>query len=97
MSVPAPPGIDGAGAGHVEADAVEAVGGPAASAPAGLTSSEAAALLSVHGRNELADETKPAWRLYAEQFVEPMPLVIWIAIIIEVRANASSQTLPWVP
>ena len=56
---------------------------------AGLTSEEAQRLLLVHGRNELADKTKPWYRLYAEQFVEPMPLVIWVAIVIELALAAS--------
>ena len=37
----------------------------------------------MHGRNELAEKTKPTWRLFCEQFVEPMPCVIWVAIAIE--------------
>ena len=49
----------------------------------GLSSAEAVSRLATYGRNELLDEAKPAWRLYAEQFVEPMPLVIWVAIVIE--------------
>jgi len=54
-----------------------------ASPSGGLSSAEAARLLELHGRNELVEKLKPWWRLYAEQFVEPMPCVIWAAIAIE--------------
>ena len=33
---------------------------------------EAGRLLHVHGRNELEEKSKSWYRLYAEQFVEPM-------------------------
>lgn len=51
----------------------------------GLTSSEAAELLRVHGKNELEDKKTAKWKiLFGLLFVEPMPLMIWVAAIIEV-------------
>jgi hypothetical protein len=38
---------------------------------AGLTSTEAAALLEKYGRNEVEDKTKPKWRLFCEQVRVP--------------------------
>lgn len=49
----------------------------------GLTSSEAEALLKQWGRNELPEEHTPSWMVYLLQMKAPMPIMIWIAIIIE--------------
>jgi len=49
----------------------------------GLTSEEAAELLKVWGRNELPEKKKPAWLVFLELLWQPMPVMIWIAIIIE--------------
>ncbi|CAG9466903.1 unnamed protein product [Pedinophyceae sp. YPF-701] len=54
----------------------------------GLTSGEAAELLSQYGRNELSEKAKPKWLIYAEQLYGPMPIMIWIAIIIEFAIQA---------
>lgn len=50
----------------------------------GLTSNEAAVLLQIHGRNELEDRKTPKWYLFLQQFWAPMPIMIWIAAIVEV-------------
>lgn len=50
----------------------------------GLTSEEAAKLLEIHGRNELPEKVDPKWKIFLRQFWAPMPIMIWIAIIIEV-------------
>jgi H+-transporting ATPase len=53
----------------------------------GLTSSEAEALLAKWGRNELIEKSKTKLRIFIEQFTAPMPIMIWIAIIIEAALN----------
>ena len=50
----------------------------------GLTSNEAAVLLQIHGKNELEDKKTPKWFLFLQQFWAPMPIMIWIAAIVEV-------------
>lgn len=49
----------------------------------GLTSEEAAKRLAQYGRNELPETREPKWLLFLRQFWAPMPIMIWIAIIIE--------------
>ncbi|GLI68820.1 hypothetical protein VaNZ11_013324 [Volvox africanus] len=49
----------------------------------GLTSEEAAELLKVHGRNELEEKVTPSWLIFVKQLYQPMPIMIWIAAIIE--------------
>lgn len=49
----------------------------------GLTTQQAEELLKVHGRNELVENAKPMWKLFVEQFTAPMPIGIWIAMIVE--------------
>lgn len=49
----------------------------------GLTSAEAAKLLQRFGRNELPEKSIPKWYLFVSQLWQPMPLMIWAAIIIE--------------
>ena len=50
----------------------------------GLTSEQAAKLLEIHGRNELPEKIDPKWKIFLRQFWAPMPIMIWIAIIIPV-------------
>jgi H+-transporting ATPase len=50
----------------------------------GLTSNEAANLLRIHGKNELEDKKTPKWLILLQQFWAPMPIMIWIAAIVEV-------------
>lgn len=52
-------------------------------APAGLTSQEADRRLREFGRNELVEKNKSKLRLLFEQFTGPLPIGIWIAIVIE--------------
>ena len=49
----------------------------------GISSSEAAELLELHGPNELVEKVKPKWKLFLEQFTAPMPIGIWLAIVVE--------------
>ncbi|GIL72639.1 hypothetical protein Vretimale_4385 [Volvox reticuliferus] len=49
----------------------------------GLSSTEAAELLHVHGRNELEEKVTPSWVIFVKQLYQPMPIMIWIAAIIE--------------
>jgi magnesium-transporting ATPase (P-type) len=49
----------------------------------GLTDAEAKALLEKYGKNELPEKIIPKWRLFLDQFRAPMPIMIWLAIIIE--------------
>mmetsp|Transcript_8467 Transcript_8467/g.18971 ORF Transcript_8467/g.18971 Transcript_8467/m.18971 type:complete len:823 (+) Transcript_8467:274-2742(+) len=50
----------------------------------GLTSAEAAKRLEKYGKNELPEKVTPKWRLFINQFWAPMPIMIWIAILIEI-------------
>ena len=49
----------------------------------GLTSAEAAALLAQHGPNCLEDKSTPKWLIFLRLLYQPMPVMIWIAIIVE--------------
>ena len=49
----------------------------------GISSAEASALLKIHGRNELPEKIIPKWYILLMLLVEPMPIMIWIAIAIE--------------
>ncbi|TYZ60041.1 hypothetical protein PybrP1_011510 [[Pythium] brassicae (nom. inval.)] len=49
----------------------------------GLSTVEAARRLKVFGANELATKEKSPWLKLAEQFWGPMPIMIWLAIFVE--------------
>jgi magnesium-transporting ATPase (P-type) len=49
----------------------------------GLSSMEAELLLKEHGMNALPEKVVPKWYTFIMLFCEPMPIMIWIAIIIE--------------
>mmetsp|Transcript_24324 Transcript_24324/g.79373 ORF Transcript_24324/g.79373 Transcript_24324/m.79373 type:complete len:132 (+) Transcript_24324:868-1263(+) len=49
----------------------------------GLTEHEAAHRLARFGRNELREKETNHWMKLAQEFVQPMPLIIWAAILIE--------------
>lgn len=49
----------------------------------GLSTIEAEDLLIKFGRNELPQKHTPKWLIFLSMFWEPMPIMIWIAIIIE--------------
>ena len=50
----------------------------------GLTSSEATLRLRQYGKNELPEKITPKWKLFVMQFYAPMPIMIWIAILVEI-------------
>ena len=49
----------------------------------GLTSIEAQLLLKEYGRNELPEKHIPMWYIFFSLLRQPMPIMIWFAIIIE--------------
>ncbi|GBG79770.1 P-type H[+]-ATPase [Chara braunii] len=49
----------------------------------GLTSADAEALLLQHGRNELEEKATPSWLIFLRQLYAPMPLLIWLAVTVE--------------
>ena len=49
----------------------------------GITSQEAAKLLLEYGRNELPETVIPKWYIFVSQLWQPMPIMIWIAAIVE--------------
>ncbi len=49
----------------------------------GLSTSEASELLRKFGPNELPEKVIPKWYIFVSMLWEPMPIMIWIAIIIE--------------
>ncbi|RMX66309.1 hypothetical protein DD238_003744 [Peronospora effusa] len=50
---------------------------------AGLSTVEASRRLKVFGSNELESKEKSKWIKLAEQFWGPMPIMIWLAILVE--------------
>jgi H+-transporting ATPase len=54
----------------------------------GLTSAEASALLLKWGKNELPEEIIPLWYIYVQQLWQPMPLMIWLACIVELAIES---------
>lgn len=50
----------------------------------GLTSAEAAERLEKYGRNELPEKSDPKWLIFLRLLWAPMPIMIWIAVIIEI-------------
>jgi len=51
--------------------------------PEGFTTAEADELILVHGRNELEEKVVPKWLIFLRQLYGPMPIMIWIAVIVE--------------
>ena len=49
----------------------------------GLSTDEARVLLMNHGKNEMPEKKVPKWYIFLTIISEPMPLMIWLAIIIE--------------
>lgn len=49
----------------------------------GLSDAEASALLKQYGRNELPEKHVPKWYIFVQQLWQPMPVMIWIAAIVE--------------
>lgn len=49
----------------------------------GLTTFEAQELIRKYGPNELPEKVIPKWYIFVSMLWEPMPIMIWIAIVIE--------------
>ena len=49
----------------------------------GLADAETKALLEKYGKNDIPVKIIPKWRLFLDQFRAPMPIMIWLAIIIQ--------------
>eukprot|EP01039_Chlorochromonas_danica_P004613 gene4613-biopygen2305 len=49
----------------------------------GISSAEAENRLKQYGRNELPEKNIPKWYIFVSQLWQPMPLMIWCAVIIE--------------
>eukprot|EP00981_Chlorochromonas_danica_P004704 scaffold946_cov171-Ochromonas_danica.AAC.4 len=49
----------------------------------GLSSAEAEKRLIQYGRNELPEKVIPKWFIFCSQLWQPMPVMIWLAIVIE--------------
>ena len=50
----------------------------------GISSSEADLLSKIHGKNELPEKHIPKWYIFLSQLWQPMPIMIWIAVVIEI-------------
>jgi H+-transporting ATPase len=76
------PDLEGGG-GPVQAEAMDD-GGDFTFAPhSGLSSDDVEMLLRRWGRNELPEKVVPKWYVFLQILCEPMPLMIWLAAIIE--------------
>ena len=53
----------------------------------GLTTLRATELLAVHGKNELPEKVIPKWYIFVSQLWQPMPIMIWVAAIVEALIN----------
>lgn len=49
----------------------------------GITHAEAEELLKIYGRNELPEKITPKWLIFVSQLWQPMPVMIWLAAIVE--------------
>jgi H+-transporting ATPase len=49
----------------------------------GLTTSQAEELLLKYGRNELPEKITPKWLIFCRLLWQPMPVMIWIAAVVE--------------
>ena len=49
----------------------------------GLTTEECENLLRMHGKNELPEKVISSWFVIMNLLLEPMPVMIWLAVIIE--------------
>ena len=46
----------------------------------GLSAAKAAELLEQYGLNELPENVEPKWLVFLKLFIQPMPIMIWLAI-----------------
>jgi len=53
----------------------------------GLTTAQATELLHKWGRNELPEKVIPKWYIFCSQLWQPMPMMIWVAALIEICIN----------
>ena len=49
----------------------------------GLTTEQCENLLRIHGKNELPEKTISNWFVIMNLLLEPMPVMIWLAVVIE--------------
>jgi len=49
----------------------------------GLTTEQAEVLLAKYGKNELPEKITPKWLIFLELLYQPMPIMIWVAAIVE--------------
>jgi len=49
----------------------------------GLSTQEAELRLQQHGKNEVIETVTPKWYVFVSQLWKPLPLMIWVALIIE--------------
>ena len=49
----------------------------------GLSTVECDELLKLHGRNELPEKVVSKWFIIMNLLLEPMPVMIWLAVVIE--------------
>ena len=49
----------------------------------GLSTEECDELLRLHGRNELPEKVVSNWFIIMNLLLEPMPVMIWLAVVIE--------------
>jgi len=61
----------------------------------GLSSAEAADRLAKFGRNELAEPEDNKWVKLALEFVQPMPLMIWAAVVLELVEALMDDPVYW--
>jgi len=52
----------------------------------GLTGAQADKLLKKWGKNELVEKVTPKWLIFLRLLIGPMPIMLWIASLIEVRS-----------
>jgi H+-transporting ATPase len=50
----------------------------------GLTTTQAKELLEKYGKNELPEKITPKWLIFCSLLWQPMPVMIWIAAIVEI-------------
>jgi magnesium-transporting ATPase (P-type) len=50
----------------------------------GLTTAEGNQLLEKYGKNELPEKVTPKWLIFVRLLYQPMPVMIWIAAIVEI-------------
>ena len=86
------PGAGGGGSGAELGSAATYLGEPAAALlgtpPEGLSEAEAAARLERFGRNELPEKRRSPLLKLLLTFVQPMALMIWVAVILEGATGA---------